>query len=782
MRSSALVVAACVGWTACQPDRAATPGSPTRDIQSPMSVAEEELMIDDRSNGVRIGGEVSLDPYDAATWSRLLPPDHPSGGGFMSVAVGQASRAWDFGWFDPVATDGGCRGDINNGETETNQLLVDGYLNQNGRTRTPNTPATGWDYEVHPTNTSALERHCIRPGKYTISNGAQTFVIEYIAPESNGAGAMIPIYHNHPRGTFEAIEADQYTVSDGYIDLGLTFEEHPGSWTETRVLEIDNAGSNRLLSTFTNADPVSGSATDWFRFSTANSSTNYPADSRALFLSRLFYDYGVDQSIRTEYYDITGALGLIRSHQFGSHVSGSRCVIVGFELKRPDEQPANVADQTRQIGIGMTCPTGPDLMPMPIAMSPTTVNPGGVTSVTFREHNVGTVNAPTSWTGRIYLSADAVCCSGDVQLDSYTEAAAIVAGSYADVSRTVTVPTGTAPGQYYLFANLDATGAVAESNEANNAKAQVGQLTVNAPPTPDLTPSQVTFTPGSVAGGAWLTVTARALNQGNATAASGWQGRLYLSTDNTCCAGDVDLGAYTEINQISAGTYRDAVVSVLIPGGMADGQYYVFASLDAGSQVAESNENNNIAAAATTLTVTNLVACATFERTTTWKIADQIFNAGCSTTGANIQYRWRTDAGGAWTAYSTSPLYEFLGHPTAGDHIITLEVKNTSTGASVTHDYTISVQNFQLTMTGTTTIPVKGNYTYTASTSSTWWERVVPNTTWTGGVVTGTTWSRTWGIGCYDVDVRADATAGGSVLKRGRLLVHVISEPGCQQP
>jgi hypothetical protein len=30
--------------------------------------------------------------------------------------------------------------------------------------------------------------------------------------------------------------------------------------------------------------------------------------------------------------------------------------------------------------------------------------------------------------------------------------------------------------------------------------------------------------------------------------------------------------------------------------------------------------------------------------------------------------------------------------------------------------------------------------------------------------------------------VRADATAGGSVLKRGRLLVHVLIGTGCELP
>lgn len=775
-RYAPLVLAVC--WlAACQPENAANP-TPNGSVNQVMSLPEEELMVDNMTNGVRIGGELTLDPYDATTWGRLLPASHPSGGGFSNIAIGQASRGWDFGWFDVVATDGGCRGDIAGGETETNQKLVDGYLNQNGRTRTPNTPASGWDYEVHPTNTAVLERHCIRPGKYTISNGSQSFVIEYLAPESNGSGAMIPIYHAGTLNTYEPIEADVYTVSDAYIDLGVTFES-VGGWSETRSLEIDNAGSNRLLGTFVNADPLSGSGTDWFRFSTVFSTTNHPADSRAKFLSRLFYDYGVDQSIRTEYYDVTANQGLLRSHQFGSHVSGTRCVIVGFELKRPDESPAPVADLTRQIGIGGACASGPDLMPMPISLSPASVAAGATTNVKFREHNVGNTSAAASWNGKIYLSSDATCCSADVQLDSYTEAAAIGAGSFVDVTRTVTIPAGTAGGQYYVFASLDATGAVTESNETNNTKAQVTLLTVTAP---DLRPYPITFAPASVAAGQSVNVTVREQNQGTASAAGGWQGKVYLSTDATCCTGDVVLDTYTESNTIAAGWYSDNVRAVTIPGGTADGNYFIFASLDVTGVIAESNESNNTDSATTRLNVNSLVACATFEKTTTWKMADQVFNAGCSTTGANIQYRWQTDAGGGWTAYSSSTLYDFPGHGTAGTHTVTLEVKNTTTGATRTQPYNITVQNSQLTISGPMVISVKGTYTYTASTSATWWERLVPSTTWVGGVVTNTTWNRTWSAGCYDYDIRADATAGGSVLKRGRAQVHIVIGSGCELP
>lgn len=173
-----------------------------------------------------------------------------------------------------------------------------------------------------------------------------------------------------------------------------------------------------------------------------------------------------------------------------------------------------------------------------------------------------------------------------------------------------------------------------------------------------------------------------------------------------------------------------------------------------------------------------ITAHASFEGLTTWRMTDQVFSASGSSAGPNIRYRWRTDSGGAWTPYSASPTYEFAGHANAGAHQITLEVKDMSSGISATAVNTITVQNSIITMTGPTFITVKANYTYTASVSSVWYERYPPSTTWGSGIGPTTTKTRTWPGGCYDVDLRADASGGG-VLKRGRLEITVAIGTGC---
>ena len=61
--------------------------------------------------------------------------------------------------------------------------------------------------------------------------------------------------------------------------------------------------------------------------------------------------------------------------------------------------------------------------------------------------------------------------------------------------------------------------------------------------------------------------------------------------------------------------------------------------------------NDTINTARRTIAITRVtpgppVACATFQGTTTWRTTDQYLSAGCSTLGANIQYRWQFQAGG----------------------------------------------------------------------------------------------------------------------------------------
>jgi subtilase family serine protease len=69
---------------------------------------------------------------------------------------------------------------------------------------------------------------------------------------------------------------------------------------------------------------------------------------------------------------------------------------------------------------------------------------------------------------RFYLSRDWVLDAGDIALAESRAVPALAAGDSSSASTTVTIPSGSAPGYYYLLAQADALGAVVESSETNN--------------------------------------------------------------------------------------------------------------------------------------------------------------------------------------------------------------------------------------------------------------------------------------------------------------------------
>jgi len=187
------------------------------------------------------------------------------------------------------------------------------------------------------------------------------------------------------------------------------------------------------------------------------------------------------------------------------------------------------------------------------------------------------------------------------------------------------------------------------------------------------------------------------------------------------------------------------------------------------------NDTLNTARRTIAITRTTPVACATFERTTTWRLTDQYLSAGCSTRGPNIQYRWQLEAGSAWGPYSVDTLYDFLGHYTAGAKQVILEARNTSTGGSAFDTTTLSVQSGQIVLTGQTYITVKTTYTYTSSLFGTWYERYNPSLTWVQGI-SGTSMNRVWPAGAYTRELRQDSSTS-ALLRRGRLSIQVCIPP-----
>jgi serralysin len=132
-----------------------------------------------------------------------------------------------------------------------------------------------------------------------------------------------------------------------------------------------------------------------------------------------------------------------------------------------------------------------DLDAMSLHLSASSLTPGASTTVSYTVLNFGSAAAFASSVG-IYLSADATFGAGDTLLTTRATPGLAAGMSFSD-SFALTLPTA---GTWYVFAVADYNGAIAESNEANNAS-NASPLNVTASLTFNGTGGNDTFTSGS---------------------------------------------------------------------------------------------------------------------------------------------------------------------------------------------------------------------------------------------------------------------------------------------
>jgi len=114
--------------------------------------------------------------------------------------------------------------------------------------------------------------------------------------------------------------------------------------------------------------------------------------------------------------------------------------------------------------------------------NPSSVNAGSSITAYCSEDNIGTGISGSNST-RLYLSVDGVLnTSTDTYLGSITGFPSLAPNSCSVVKNAVvTIPSGTAPGSYYLFFWADGNGDVTESIENNNFASTIITVTCNTP-------------------------------------------------------------------------------------------------------------------------------------------------------------------------------------------------------------------------------------------------------------------------------------------------------------
>ena len=112
-----------------------------------------------------------------------------------------------------------------------------------------------------------------------------------------------------------------------------------------------------------------------------------------------------------------------------------------------------------------------------LVASPTSVYRGSPVNVDFTFHNLS-----TSWVSfniGFYLSTDNYITTGDIPL-GYNTGASASAGASGTYTRTLTIPSNVAPGQYYLGFIVDYDNKIGESVESNNYMEMPRPITVYA--------------------------------------------------------------------------------------------------------------------------------------------------------------------------------------------------------------------------------------------------------------------------------------------------------------
>jgi subtilase family serine protease len=247
------------------------------------------------------------------------------------------------------------------------------------------------------------------------------------------------------------------------------------------------------------------------------------------------------------------------------------------------------ASEANNLGASLTrLIVGPDLVPT-AASTVTAAAPGTNVSVTYTLKNQGGQAASGFLVGFALVPQPS---GAEIPLPPTGAPVTLAAGAMASFTRSITIPAGTAPGAYRVRVLADATDAVLEADESNNAFL-TGAVNIVRP---DLVVPTVTFAPAASYPGANVTVTHVvknvALTPGHAGSSLS---HLYLAQNQSVASAVGDLGSVS-VPAILAAGMSTVVKNAAIPGNTPVGLYYVVVAADDAGAILEAGELNNVGA------------------------------------------------------------------------------------------------------------------------------------------------------------------------------------------
>ncbi len=249
---------------------------------------------------------------------------------------------------------------------------------------------------------------------------------------------------------------------------------------------------------------------------------------------------------------------------------------------------SNNTGNSNAINIILTPP--PDLIVQNL-VSPDTVSNNQSAAVQWRVRNQGATAASGGFQNSVWLSPTATFNPATATgIGTFYHAASIGAGSFADLSANVTIPSNVA-GKRYLFVQTDVNNHIFEYvNEGNNVSAKDSTFVKNV----DLVVTSVVVA-DPLNSGQDATVNWTVKNQGaGILAATNRTDRIYLSASPTLVvASATELSSLAYSNTLAPGESLARQKVVTLPNGVA-GTQYLHVLTDAGNAIFENaNEGNN---------------------------------------------------------------------------------------------------------------------------------------------------------------------------------------------
>ncbi len=261
--------------------------------------------------------------------------------------------------------------------------------------------------------------------------------------------------------------------------------------------------------------------------------------------------------------------------------------------------------------------------------APAIAAPGGTISVSETTTNQGGGSGGASTT-RFYLSTNFKLDAADTALEGRAVAALAPSGS-SNATTTLTIPSGTPTGQYYLFANADEGNAVPESVESNNARYAVVRIG------PDLVVSSIAA-PARAAIGGSIVISETTANTGSGIAGASATA-FYFSPNYAFDASDIRLSPSRPVPAITAGASSTGSTTVTVPA-LQPGLWYLMANADDGGQVGETYETNNIRyrtiLVGPDLTISSVSAPTSAAPGASISVSDTVRNMGAGDAGASV--------------------------------------------------------------------------------------------------------------------------------------------------